>query len=101
MDYLRQTQADIMLVLIGICGVIALFIFLTNTMSAKRKRILILLELSAMFLLIADRRAYIFRGDPSPLGWWAVRISNFRTVQTIFLYQTAYAYCIRDSNDLY
>ena len=26
---------------------------------------------------------------------------NYRTVQTIFLYQTAYAYCIRDSNDLY
>ena len=62
MDYLRQTQADIMLVLVGICGVIALFIFLTDTMSAKQKRNLILLECSAMFLMIADRRAYIFRG---------------------------------------
>ena len=35
------------------------------------------LEISAMFLLIADRRAYIFRGDTSALGWWMVRISNF------------------------
>ena len=77
MDYLRQTQADIMLVLVGICGVIALLIFLTDTMSAKQKRNLILLECSAMFLMIADRRAYIFRGDPSPMGWWMVRLSNF------------------------
>ncbi len=29
-----------------------------------------------MFLLIADRRAYIYRGDPSTLAWWMVRISN-------------------------
>ena len=35
------------------------------------------MELSAMFLLIADRRAYIYRGDVSTLGWWMVRISNF------------------------
>ena len=34
-------------------------------------------ELSAMFLLIADRRAYIYRDDPSTLAWWMVRISNF------------------------
>ena len=39
--------------------------------------VLFLLELSAMFLLIADRRAYIYRGDPSTKGWWMVRISNF------------------------
>ena len=36
-----------------------------------------LLEISAMLLMIADRRAYIYRGDPSALGWWMVRISNF------------------------
>lgn len=30
-----------------------------------------------------------------------VTYEKYRTVQTIFLYQTAYAYCISDSNDLY
>ena len=77
MDILRQYQADIMLVLSGICGVMVLFIYLTKTMRPRRKAILMLLELSAMFLLIADRKAYIYRGDTSNLGWWMVRVSNF------------------------
>ena len=76
-EVLREYQADIMLVLSGICGVMALFVYLTNTMSKKRKRILMALEISAMFLLISDRRAYIFRGDVSRLGWVMVRLSNF------------------------
>ena len=77
MELLRQNQADIMLVLSGICGAIALFVYLTNTMPLKRKLALMLLEISAMFLMIADRRAYIYRGDTSTLGWWMVRVSNF------------------------
>ena len=69
MEILRQYQADIMLILIGICGIIAVFVYMTNTMSKKRKLILMQLEIDAVFLLIADRRAYIFRGDNSNLGW--------------------------------
>ncbi len=34
------------------------------------------LELSAMFLLIADRFAYFYRGNVTNVGWWMVRISN-------------------------
>ena len=77
MEVLKMFQADIMLILSGICGVMTLFVYLTDALSAKRKTILILLELSAMFLLIADRRAYIYRGEVSDLAWWMVRISNF------------------------
>ena len=77
MEILKQYQADIMLLLCGVCAIIALFVYMTTTLSQKRKSILMRLELSAMFLLIADRRAYIYRGDPSTLGWWMVRISNF------------------------
>ena len=88
-EALRQYQADIMLILIGICGIISLFVLMTNTMSKKRKLILIQLELNAMFLLIADRRAYIFRGDTSTLGWWMVRISNFM----VFFMTLAVIYC--------
>ena len=76
MDLLKEYQADIMLVLSGICGSMALFVFMISTISKRRRLILMCLELGAMFLLIADRRAYIFRGDPSALGWWMVRISN-------------------------
>ena len=77
MEVLRQYQADIMLVLSGICGIITLFVYLTSTMSENRKLILMQMELGAMFLLIADRKAYLYRGDTSKLGWWMVRISNF------------------------
>ena len=77
MDLLRQYQADIMLILSSICGVMLLLVYLTNTISEKRKLALMQIELSAMLLMISDRRAYIYRGDTSSLGWWMVRISNF------------------------
>ena len=77
MELLKELQADIMLILSGVCGMIAIFVRLTDTMPPKRKKILMFLELSAMILLIGDRRAYIYRGDPSAMGWWMVRISNF------------------------
>ncbi len=77
MEFLRSHQLDIMLILIGICGIQALFVVLAKALSKKRKFALLSLELSAMFLLIADRCAYIYRGDMSQLGFWMVRISNF------------------------
>ncbi|MBR6080612.1 MAG: HD-GYP domain-containing protein [Treponema sp.] len=77
MEFLRSHQLDIMLILIGICGIQALFVMLSKTLSRKRKCALFSLEMSAMLLLIFDRFAYIFRGDVSQLGFWMVRISNF------------------------
>ena len=77
MEIMKSIQPDIMLALSAICGVLALLVYMTNTMSQKRKVALMLVELGAMFLVISDRRAYIYRGDTSTLGWWMVRISNF------------------------
>ena len=77
MDMINQFQADFMMLLSGVCGVMAFFVHITQTMSRQRKRTLMGLELCAMFLMIADRRAYIHRGDVTTLGWWMVRISNF------------------------
>ncbi len=89
MEFFLQNQADLMMVLSGVCGVMALFVHMTGTMSKARKRILVLLELSAMLLLIADRRAYLYRGDVSTKGWWMVRISNF----LVFFLTLAVIYC--------
>lgn len=77
MEILKQYQADIMLLLCGVCAIIALFVYMTTTLSQKRKSILMRLELSAMFLLIADRRAYIYRETRVRLagGWFASAIS--------------------------
>ena len=77
MEFLKSIQADLMILLSGICGIIALLVYLTETMSKTRKKALMLLEISAMFLMISDRHAYMSRGDVSAWGWWVVRISNF------------------------
>ena len=77
MEFLRQNQLDIMLIFSGICGILVFFVCITKILSRRRKFALILMELSAMFLLLADRWAYIFRGDVSTTGWWMVRICNF------------------------
>lgn len=66
-----------MLIMIGICLILSVLAYLTKSLSKKRKAILMAMELGAMFLLIFDRYAYIFRGDISTLGYWMVRISNF------------------------
>ena len=76
-DFLRQHQLNIMLVLSGICAILTLFVFITNTLSKKRKTALILMEICASLLLIFDRYAYIYRGNVTTLGWWMVRICNF------------------------
>ena len=77
MDYLREHQLNIMLVLMGICGILAFCVLLTKTLNQKRKNALVSLELSCMLLLYFDRYAYIFRGNTSDLGYWMVRICNF------------------------
>ena len=77
LDFLKTHQLNIMLYMSGICGILVVLTVMTKTLSSKRRRILALLEAAAMLLLIADRYAYIYRGDPSTLGFWMVRISNF------------------------
>ncbi len=66
-----------MLFMSGICCVLAILTVTTKALPPKRRRILALLETAAMILLMSDRFAYIYRGDPSTLGYWMVRICNF------------------------
>lgn len=66
-----------MLFMSGICAILALLTAFVSTLSVKRRGILARLEIAAMMLLMADRLAYIYRGDISETGWWMVRICNF------------------------
>ena len=77
MEYLKALQLDVMVALIGICALVSLFAAITKAISKNKKFALILLELTAAFLLLFDRFAYIYRGDVSNVGYWMVRISNF------------------------
>ena len=76
-EFIKAHQLNIMLFMSGICCILTLLTFITGSLSRKRRRILGLLELSAMLLLLCDRFAYIYRGDVSALGYWMVRICNF------------------------
>ena len=77
MEFLRLHQQNIMLFLSGICFILAILSFLTNTLNKRRRRALVILEFVASLLLIMDRFAYQYRGNVSTLGYWMVRISNF------------------------
>ena len=77
MELLRTHQLNIMLFMSGMCGVLAFMSAISKALSPKRRRILTLLEASAMLLLLADWCAYTFRGNPERIGFWMVRISNF------------------------
>ena len=77
LEFIAKHQLNAMLVLSGICAVLAIFVLFIKTMSAHRKVILITMDISAGLLLVFDRYAYIFRGDVSELGFVMVRVSNF------------------------
>ena len=51
-------------------------VWVSKSLSHRRKALLVSMELGAMFLLVFDRFAYIYRGNISSTGYWMVRISN-------------------------
>ena len=86
-EFLRMYQLNIMLILSGMCILTAFFVIIMVNTSVRRRIILFALELGAAILLIADRYAYIYRGDLSSTGYWMVRICNF-TVFFLTLFVT-------------
>ena len=76
-ELIRTHQLNVMLVLSGVAISVALLMFFTRFLPARRKAILIFLELEATFLLIFDREAYKFAGGTDELAYVMVRLSNF------------------------
>ena len=76
-EFIRSVQLDAMLFLSGVCAVLLPMTWMTKTLSRRRKTYLSLLDGAATLLLVFDRCAYLYRGDPGNLGFWMVRISNF------------------------
>ncbi len=65
-----------MLFMSGMCGILAVMTLVARSLPKNTRYILAAMELAAMFLLVFDRFAYIYRGDVSTLGYYMVRISN-------------------------
>ncbi|MBR5337871.1 MAG: HD domain-containing protein [Lachnospiraceae bacterium] len=76
-ELIRAHQLNIMLALCAICLIMAVLLLITKFLPARRKWILINMELVATFLLFFDRLAYIYSGDISDTGHFMVRLSNF------------------------
>jgi len=76
-EFFLEHQQNMMLVLSGMCGLVAIFVLFMNSLPKKRRRALLLVEVCSTFLLMADRYAYAFRGDPTQLGYYMVRVSNY------------------------
>ena len=75
-DFLRQNQLSIMLVFSSMCGLSAVFALVMGIKS-QRQFALLMEEILACLLLMADRYAYIYRGVPGTTAFWVVRISNY------------------------
>ena len=75
MEFLKCYQLDIMLFLTGICAILSFLVAISTSIPKSRKKPILVVEFATMVLLIADRFAYLYRGDVSMTGWWAVLAS--------------------------
>ncbi|MBQ6442126.1 MAG: HD domain-containing protein [Lachnospiraceae bacterium] len=76
-EWIKTYQLDIMLLLCGACGVLIILLLAGRFFAPRRKAILILMELTASFLLWFDRMTYVFAGQPGTVAYVMVRVSNF------------------------
>ena len=82
LSFMRANQTQIMFVLSGICGMIALFACITRYPSKKRKTAQLIMAISAVVLLISEILGEKYNGDTSLTGYWMVRICNFLVYMT-------------------
>lgn len=60
-----------------VCVIAALCFFLGKSYDQRKRRWMIGMQLSTALLLLSDAGSYFFRGDPSTVGYWMVRLCNF------------------------
>ena len=63
--------------LIEVCIVLIIFIHITDTISRKRKMLLSVIALAAMFLIIADSSSDIYNAATTVMGGYIVRANKF------------------------
>ncbi len=96
LEILNTYQLDFMLFLSGCCAASAFFEMMNRTTERYRQQLLFAMQVSAMFLLLFDREAYLYRGDVSRLGYWMVRISNFMVFFLTLILQYMFTLYVKD-----
>lgn len=59
------------------CLILAVAVYLIGDKKAKETSNLILIQLSSAIVLVCDAIAWVYRGNTTQIGYYAVRISNF------------------------
>lgn len=95
-EIFQDIQLELMLVLSGVSAAVAFFLSLSKSIDNERKTFLILANAGSVMLLISDRAAYMYRGDPSVLGYWMVRVSNFLVFAMVLLILWSFNHYVRD-----
>ncbi len=95
-EIFKDIQLELMLVLSGVSAAVAFFLSLSKSIDNERKTFLILANAGSVMLLISDRAAYMYRGDPSVLGYWMVRVSNFLVFAMVLLILWSFNHYVRD-----
>lgn len=70
-------QKYTMFALVGICSILMIFSFLTDSMSKRRKYSLFFMAMSAILLLISDTLFHVYNGNTSITGTIITRVSKF------------------------
>ena len=76
MELLQKYLLDLMLALSGIGAAFAVLVLLSKALSRRRRLVIVIIELSATFLLFFDRLTYIYDGDASRFGTVVARVGN-------------------------
>ena len=76
MEMLQKYLLDLMLALSGIGAAFAVLVLLSKALSRRRRLVIVIIELSATFLLFFDRLTYIYDGDASRFGTVVARVGN-------------------------
>jgi len=77
MEFSEQFLRNAMLIMQGICWILAFMTAFTKNLSKSRKIAILIMETSSALLLISDLFFYRYEGVSGAFAWWAVRISKF------------------------
>ena len=77
LNFLSQYQLNLMLIMEGICGIIAFLVIFTHNLCPARKVSIFFLEVSSFFLILSNRLGILYIGQSGGLAWWLSRGGKF------------------------
>ncbi|MBO6108861.1 MAG: HD-GYP domain-containing protein [Eubacterium sp.] len=95
-EFLQQHQLTLMLMLSGMCIMLAVLTTVTRVLSPFRRRVLFAIELAAAFILMSDRMAYKYRGETGDAAFYIVRIANFLVFFLMLVILNLYNLYVKD-----